>query len=78
MQEAAGHADEALDTCQEAVELARRAEEESLQAELHTRLAEALERTGDPAGARLHRGAAARLREAGPRESRAEPETDGA
>ncbi|EGG48826.1 tetratricopeptide repeat protein [Streptomyces griseoaurantiacus] len=78
VQEAAGHPDEALDTCQEAVELARRAEEEGLQAELHTRLAEALERTGDPAGARLHRGAAARLREAGPRESRAEPGTDGA
>ncbi|WP_030381199.1 MULTISPECIES: tetratricopeptide repeat protein [unclassified Streptomyces] len=66
VQEAAGRADEALQTYQEAVELARRAEDGRLQSALHTRLAEALERTGDPAGARLHRGAAERLREAEP------------
>ena len=65
-QEAAGHADEALETCRQAVELARHAEDGGLQADLHTRLAETLERTGDPAGARLHRGAAARLRGAVP------------
>lgn len=66
VQEAAGRADEALQTYQEAVELARRAEDGRLQSALHTRLAEALERTGDPAGARLHRGAAERLRAAEP------------
>ncbi|WP_373299522.1 tetratricopeptide repeat protein [Streptomyces poonensis] len=61
VQEYAGRPEEALQTCQEAVEWARRAEDVRLQAALHLRLADTLERLGDPAAARLHRGAAGRM-----------------
>ncbi|GGY01215.1 tetratricopeptide repeat protein [Streptomyces minutiscleroticus] len=61
VQEYAGRPEESLRTCQEAVEWARRAEDVRLQAALHLRLADTLERLGDPAAARLHRGAAERM-----------------
>ncbi|PIM72312.1 hypothetical protein CTU88_13645 [Streptomyces sp. JV178] len=61
VQEYAGRPEEALSTCQEAVEWARRAGDVRLQAALQIRLADTLERLGDPAAARLHRGAAERL-----------------
>lgn len=61
VQEYAGRPEEALHTCQEAVEWARRAEDARLQAALHLRLADTLERLGDPAAARLHRGTAERM-----------------
>ncbi|MGW0825617.1 tetratricopeptide repeat protein [Streptomyces sp. NPDC002845] len=61
VQEYAGRPEESLHTCQEAVEWARRAEDVRLQAALHLRLADTLERLGDPAAARLHRGAAGRM-----------------
>ncbi|WP_435613034.1 tetratricopeptide repeat protein [Streptomyces sp. bgisy159] len=58
VQEYAGRPEESLRTCQEAVEWARRAEEERLQAALQLRLADTLERLGDPVAARPHRAAA--------------------
>ena len=61
VQEYAGHPEECLRTCQEAVEWARRAEDVRLQAALQLRLADTLDRLGDPASAQLHRGAAERL-----------------
>jgi hypothetical protein len=61
VQEYAGHPEESLRTCQEAVDWAGRAEDVRLQAALQLRLADTLERLGDPAAARLHRGAAERL-----------------
>ncbi|BBC37634.1 Regulatory protein [Streptomyces graminofaciens] len=61
VQEYAGRPEEALRTCQEAVEWARQADDVRLQAALQLRLADTLERLGDPAAARLHRGAAERL-----------------
>ncbi|MET8081784.1 tetratricopeptide repeat protein [Streptomyces sp. NPDC005303] len=61
VQEYAGHPEESLRTCQEAVEWARRAEDVRLQAALQLRLADTLDRLGDPAAAQLHRGAAERL-----------------
>ncbi|MBW8816760.1 MAG: tetratricopeptide repeat protein [Streptomyces sp.] len=61
VQEYAGHPEECLRTCQEAVEWARRAEDVRLQAALQLRLADTLDRLGDPAAAQLHRGAAERL-----------------
>ncbi|MGP4045752.1 tetratricopeptide repeat protein [Streptomyces sp. 2A115] len=61
VQEYAGRPEESLATCQEAVEWARRAEDIRLQAALHLRLADTLDRLGDPAAARLHRGAAERM-----------------
>ncbi|MDH6433201.1 tetratricopeptide (TPR) repeat protein [Streptomyces sp. SAI-144] len=61
VQEYAGHPEECLRTCQEAVEWARRAEDVRLQAALQLRLADTLDRLGDPASAHLHRGAAERL-----------------
>lgn len=61
VQEYAGHPEESLRTCQEAVEWAGRAEDVRLQAALQLRLADTLERLGDPAAARLHRGAAEQL-----------------
>ncbi|HET9380681.1 MAG TPA: tetratricopeptide repeat protein [Streptomyces sp.] len=72
-QECAGHVEESLRTCQEAVEWARRAEDPQLQAALHLRLAETLERLGDPAAAGLHRGAARRMLEEELQESAPEP-----
>jgi tetratricopeptide (TPR) repeat protein len=61
VQEYAGRPEESLRTCQEAVEWARRAEDVRLQAALQLRLADTLDRLGDPAAARLHRGAAGRM-----------------
>lgn len=61
VQEYAGRPEESLATCQEAVEWARRAEDVRLQAALHLRLADTLDRLGDPTAAGLHRGAAERM-----------------
>ncbi|MFJ4964950.1 tetratricopeptide repeat protein [Streptomyces sp. NPDC088729] len=61
VQEYAGRPQESLQTCREAVELARRADDVRLQAALQLRLADTLDRLGDPAAAGLHRGAADRL-----------------
>ncbi|MFD7084297.1 tetratricopeptide repeat protein [Streptomyces sp. NPDC059918] len=61
IQEYAGRPEESLHTCREAVELARRAADLRLQAALQVRLADTLDRLGDPAAARLHRSAADRL-----------------
>lgn len=55
VQEYAGRPEESLRTCQEAVECARKAEDVRLQAALELRLADTLDRLGDPAAARLHR-----------------------
>ncbi|MFJ7255733.1 tetratricopeptide repeat protein [Streptomyces sp. NPDC098085] len=61
VQEYAGRPRESLHTCQEAVTWARRAGDSRLQAALELRLADTLDRLGDPAAARLHRGLADRL-----------------
>nr|BBJ54761.1 hypothetical protein SAVMC3_73900 [Streptomyces avermitilis] len=61
VQEYAGRPEESLRTCQEAVEWARRADDVRLQAALQLRLADTLEHLGDPAAAKLHRGAAERM-----------------
>ncbi|MEW2636479.1 tetratricopeptide repeat protein [Streptomyces sp. NPDC048389] len=61
VQEYAGRPEECLRTCQEAVELARRAGDVRLHAALRLRLADTLDRLGDPAAARLHRRAAERM-----------------
>ncbi|MEU8522513.1 tetratricopeptide repeat protein [Streptomyces sp. NBC_01216] len=61
VQEYAGRPQESLRTCEEAVEWARRAQDVRLQAALQLRLADTLDRLGDPAAARLHRSAADRL-----------------
>ncbi|MET9498017.1 tetratricopeptide repeat protein [Streptomyces sp. NPDC006552] len=61
VQEYAGRPEESLCTCQEAVEWARQAKDVRLQAALQVRLADTLERLGDPAAAKLHRGAAERM-----------------
>ncbi|MFD9292590.1 tetratricopeptide repeat protein [Streptomyces sp. NPDC060030] len=61
VQEYAGRPQESLHTCREAVDLARRAGDVRLQAALELRLADTLDRLGDPAAARLHRATAERL-----------------
>ncbi|MGW4233288.1 tetratricopeptide repeat protein [Streptomyces sp. NPDC004980] len=61
VQEYAGRPQESLHTCREAVDLARRAGDVRLQAALQLRLADTLDRLGDPAAAGLHRAAADRL-----------------
>ncbi|MFG2887429.1 tetratricopeptide repeat protein [Streptomyces sp. NPDC048297] len=61
VQEYAGRPEESLRTCREAVEWARRAEDARLQAALQLRLADTLDRLGDPAAAHLHRAAAERM-----------------
>ncbi|MFJ8635223.1 tetratricopeptide repeat protein [Streptomyces sp. NPDC093568] len=61
VQEYAGRPEESLRTCQEAVDWARRAEDPRLQGALYLRLADTLDRLGDPAAAQLHRGAAERM-----------------
>ncbi|MER5827987.1 tetratricopeptide repeat protein, partial [Streptomyces mirabilis] len=61
VQEYAGRPEESLRTCHEAVEWARRAEDHRLQAALQLRLADTLDRLGDPAAAGLHRKAAERM-----------------
>ncbi|MFF8954603.1 tetratricopeptide repeat protein [Streptomyces sp. NPDC014894] len=64
VQEYAGRPQESLHTCREAVEWARRAGDRRLQAALQLRLADTLERLGDPAAAGLHRATAGQLLEA--------------
>lgn len=61
VQEYAGRPEESLRTCEEAVDWAGRAGDARLQAALRLRLADTLDRLGDPAAARLHRSAAERL-----------------
>ncbi|MFB7559498.1 tetratricopeptide repeat protein [Streptomyces brevispora] len=61
VQEYAGRPQDSLQTCREAVEWARKAKDVRLQAALELRLADTLDRLGDPAAAGLHRGAADRL-----------------
>ncbi|WP_189778103.1 tetratricopeptide repeat protein [Streptomyces tauricus] len=61
VQEYAGRPEESLATCQEAANWARRADDVRLQAALQLRLADTLDRLGDPAAARLHRTAAERM-----------------
>ncbi len=63
VQEYAGRPEESLRTCREAVEWARRAGDVRLHAALELRLADTLDRLGDPAAARLHRATAERLLE---------------
>ncbi|WP_434588305.1 tetratricopeptide repeat protein [Streptomyces sp. A5-4] len=63
VQEYAGRPEESMRTCQEAVEWARQAGEVRLRAALQLRLADTLDRLGDPAAARLHRSAAEALLE---------------
>ncbi|WP_030772834.1 tetratricopeptide repeat protein [Streptomyces albidoflavus] len=75
VQEYAGRPQESLRTCQEAVQWAREAGDDRLLAALRLRLADTLERLGDPAAARLHRAAAEQLlAPAGPGEGGAAPE----
>ncbi|MEU2441265.1 tetratricopeptide repeat protein [Streptomyces rubradiris] len=76
VQEYAGRPEESLRTCQEAVEWARRAEDARLQAAVQLRLADTLDRLGDPAAARLHRAAAERMLAEEPPEDDARPEHD--
>lgn len=59
--EYAGRPEESLRTCQEAIEWARQAKDARLQAALQLRLADTLDRLGDPTAAKLHRGAAERM-----------------
>ncbi|WP_327322703.1 tetratricopeptide repeat protein [Streptomyces sp. NBC_01210] len=61
VQEYAGRPEECLRTCQEAVELARQTGDARLQAALQLRLADTLDRLGDPTAARLHRAMAEKL-----------------
>ncbi|WP_445282957.1 tetratricopeptide repeat protein [Streptomyces sp. DSM 118148] len=61
VQEYAGRPEESLHTCREAVDWARRAQDARLQAALELRLADTLDRLGDPAAAHLHRAAAERM-----------------
>ncbi|MFF4474935.1 tetratricopeptide repeat protein [Streptomyces sp. NPDC001599] len=61
VQEYAGRPEESLRTCQEAVDWARRAEDVRLQAALHLRLADTLDRLGDPTAAGLERSTAERM-----------------
>ncbi|WP_448321712.1 tetratricopeptide repeat protein [Streptomyces sp. CO7] len=60
-QEHTGRFEESLRTYREAITWARRAEDGRLEAQLHLRLADVLERLGDPSAARLHRQSAQRL-----------------
>ncbi|GGR88480.1 MULTISPECIES: tetratricopeptide repeat protein [Streptomyces] len=76
VQEYAGRPEESLRTCQEAVEWARRAEDTRLQAAVQLRLADTLDRLGDPAAARLHRAAAERMLAEERPEDDARPEQD--
>ncbi len=61
VQEYAGRPEESLHTCRQAVEWARLAEDDRLQAALQLRLADTLDRLGDPTAARVHRATAQRL-----------------
>ncbi|WP_172386444.1 tetratricopeptide repeat protein [Streptomyces sp. MNP-20] len=61
VQEYAGRPEDCLRTCREAIDLARQAADTRLLAALQLRLADTLDRLGDPAAARLHRAAAERM-----------------
>nr|WP_156721762.1 tetratricopeptide repeat protein [Streptomyces apocyni] len=61
VQEYAGHPEDSLATCREAVEWARQAQDVRLLGALQLRLADTLDRLGDPAAAGLHRTAAERM-----------------
>ncbi|MFJ9418176.1 tetratricopeptide repeat protein [Streptomyces sp. NPDC101227] len=61
VQECAGRPQEALRTAREALETVRKAGDGHLEAALQLRIADTLERLGDPAAARLHRAAGERL-----------------
>ncbi|OIJ64548.1 tetratricopeptide repeat protein [Streptomyces mangrovisoli] len=74
VQEYAGRPEESLLTCQEAMEWARRADDGRLLAALQLRLADTLERLGDPTAARLHRAAAERMLDEEARDDDPEPE----
>ncbi|MGW1375897.1 tetratricopeptide repeat protein [Streptomyces sp. NPDC002446] len=63
VQESAGRPEEALRTCLEALETARKAGDGRLEAALQLRIADTLERLGDPAAARLHRAVGERILE---------------
>lgn len=63
VREYAGRPEEALRTCLEALDLARKADDGRLEAALQLRIADTLERLGDPAAARLHRSVGERLLE---------------
>ncbi|WP_432141810.1 tetratricopeptide repeat protein [Streptomyces sp. bgisy084] len=61
VQEYAGRPEDALRTCLEALDTARKAGDGRLEAALQLRIADTLDRLGDPAAARLHRAAGERL-----------------
>jgi tetratricopeptide (TPR) repeat protein len=61
VQEYAGHPEDALRTCRDALYWAREARERRLEAAVLLRLADALDRLGDSSGAGLQRAAAQRL-----------------
>lgn len=61
VQEYAGRPEEALRTCLEALDIARKAGDGRLEAALQLRIADTLDRLGDPAAARLHRSVGERL-----------------
>ncbi|BDM68240.1 hypothetical protein HEK616_17270 [Streptomyces nigrescens] len=63
VQEYAGRPEGALRTCLEALELVRKTDDGRLQAALQLRIADTLERLGDPSAAGLHRAAGERLLE---------------
>ncbi|MGC5346523.1 tetratricopeptide repeat protein [Streptomyces sp. DT24] len=65
VQEYAGRPQESLHTCRDAVEWARKAGDVRLEAALQLRLADTLDRLGEPAAAQLHRNAADRLLDEG-------------
>ncbi|NUT48466.1 MAG: hypothetical protein HOV94_14325, partial [Saccharothrix sp.] len=59
--EYAGYPEECLRTCREALRWARYCEEPRLEASVLLRMADTLDRLGDPAGARVQRAEAERL-----------------
>nr|WP_317453020.1 tetratricopeptide repeat protein [Streptomyces sp. CBMA29] len=61
VQEYAGYPEDALRTCRDALYWARKAGERRLEGAILLRLADTLDRLGDPSGARVHRAAANRL-----------------
>ncbi|MEU3462386.1 NB-ARC domain-containing protein [Streptomyces sp. NPDC006733] len=61
VQEYAGHPEDALRTCRDALYWARQAGDERLEGAVLVRMADTLDRLGDPGGARLQRAVAKRL-----------------
>lgn len=61
VQEYAGHPEDSLRTCRDALHWARQAEDQRLEGAVLLRMADTLDRLGDPGGARLQRTAAKRL-----------------